>query len=183
MTTQAVQNCLFIHPIWTQIIIIMLSTRKIHLCGQQVTNPEVHTYCSKSQTHEFYVEPVMWQFLCVSNLQRFPSLIHHADIYNHMMNKYEVNINSISWCVLSKPSPICNLSLLYVFIMYDSYTIFTILFNIKLINFKYITQHTETYFHYTNTFIHTCINTLKWLDNESDKNNILGWQGCILQYF
>jgi hypothetical protein len=88
MTTQEVQNCLFIHPIWTQIIIIMLSTRKIHLCGQHVTNTKVHTYCSKSHTHEFYVEPVMLQFLCVTNFKKFPSLRHHANIYNHMMNKH-----------------------------------------------------------------------------------------------
>lgn len=112
-------------------------------------------------------------FICVSNLQRFLSLGHHANIYNHMMNKYEVNINSLTLCVPRKPSPIFNLSLLYVFIMDDSYTIFTILFNTKLINFKYkmatISRHTETHFHYANTFIDTSINTLKWLDNESDK--------------
>lgn len=57
--------------------------------------------------------------------------------------------------------------------MNDSYTIFTIPYNMKLINLKYkmatISRHTETYFHYANTFIDTSINTLKWLDNKSDK--------------
>jgi hypothetical protein len=56
--------------------------------------------------------------------------------------------------------------------MNDSYTIFTIPYNTKLINLKYkmatISQHNETYFHYANTFIDTSINTLKWLDNKSD---------------
>lgn len=54
-----------------------------------------------------------------------------------------------------------------------SYTIFTIPYNMKLINLKYkmatISQHTETFFHYANTFIDTSTNTLKWLDNKSDK--------------
>ena len=82
-----------------------------------------------------------------------------------MMNKYDVNINSLILCVLRKPSPIFKLALLYVFIMNDSYTIFTIPYNMKLINLKYkmatISRHTETYFHYANTFIDTSINTLK----------------------
>jgi hypothetical protein len=81
------------------------------------------------------------------------------------MNKYEVNINSLTLCVLRKPSPIFKLSLLYVFIMNDSYIILTIPYNTKLINLKYkmatISQHIETYFHYANTFIDTSINTLK----------------------
>lgn len=51
-------------------------------------------------------------FMCVSNLQRFPSLVHHANINNHVMNKYEVNINSLTLCVLRKSSPIFKLSLL-----------------------------------------------------------------------
>lgn len=81
------------------------------------------------------------------------------------MNKYEVNINSLTLCVLRKPSPIFKLSLLYVFIMNDSYTIFTIPYNMKLIDSKYkmatIARHTEIQFHYANTFIDTSINTLK----------------------
>jgi hypothetical protein len=81
-----------------------------------------------------------------------------------MMNKYEVNINSLILCVPRKPA-IFKLSLLYVFIMSDSYTIFTIPYNTKLINLKYkmatISRYIETYFHYTNTFIDMNINTLK----------------------
>ena len=79
------------------------------------------------------------------------------------MNKYEVNINSLTLCVLRKPSPIFKLSLLYVFIMNDSYTIFTIPYNTKLINSKYkmatISRHTETRFRHANTFIDISINT------------------------
>lgn len=53
------------------------------------------------------------------------------------MNKDEVNINSLTSCVLTKPSPIFKLSLFYVFTTNDSYTIFTIPYNTKLINLKY----------------------------------------------